>query len=484
MNTLRNLTRYASALVVVLLAVVLTACGGNSSGSLKSAPAPAIADLAVTSTAPADAAVGVGVNATVVAVFNNKMNAGTIDGTSFTLQGASEPAIVGAVSYNAATRTASLDPGSNLTASVEYTATISTAVRDLSGGALVNKYEWTFTTKAGEDGTAPMVSSTSPTDGDTDVVRNTKVTVTFNEAVDPATVTAANFSLYDDDAAAGVPSSLLFLNPETVVVRPDANLASTHAHTLTLSAGITDISGNPLTPVTVGFTTGSSVSSSPAPVNLGGAENYAILAQTGISTTGTTHINGDIAVSPESQTALTGFNETLNVDGTFATSPLVTGKLYAADMTSVNPGLTTAVSDMGAAYDDAAGRSNPDFTELGAGEIGGMTLDAGLYAWGTGVLVASDVTLNGSASDVWIFQIAQDLKVQDGKAIILSGGASPENVFWQVAGEVTLQDGATMNGILLGKTAIVMKSKATLNGRALAQTATTLIANQVNEPTN
>jgi len=134
------------------------------------------------------------------------------------------------------------------------------------------------------------------------------------------------------------------------------------------------------------------------------------------------------------------------------------------------------------AYTDAAGRSDPDFTELGAGEIGGLTLDPGLYKWGTGVLVSSDVTLEGSATDVWIFQIAEGLKLQDGKSIILTGGALPENVFWQVAEDVTLQAGTTFSGIILGMTGTSMNSGAVLNGRALVQTAVTLIANDIVQP--
>lgn len=276
---------------------------------------------------------------------------------------------------------------------------------------------------------------------------------------------------------------LLYINPSTVVFTPDVNLEDTVAYTLTLSTAILDLAGNSLALATVGFTTGSDVSSSPAAVDLGTAGNYVILAKTGISTTGTTHITGDIAVSPESRTAMTGFSETLSADGTFATSSFVTGELFSADMTSPTPGdLTTAVSNMETAYTDAAGRVTPDFTELGAGEIGGLTLDPGLYKWGTGVLVTSDVTLNGSATDVWIFQIDQNLKLEDGKAVILTGGALPENVFWQVAGEVTLQAGTTFNGIVLSQTGIILKSGAVFNGRALAQTAVTLISNDVNEP--
>jgi hypothetical protein len=135
---------------------------------------------------------------------------------------------------------------------------------------------------------------------------------------------------------------------------------------------------------------------------------------------------------------------------------------------------------MQTAYTNAAGRTLPDHTELGAGDITSMTLTPGLYKWGTGVLVsAAGVTISGSATDVWIFQIAQDLTLASGAIVTLSGGAQAANIFWQVAGQATLESTAAMKGNILCQTAIVLKSGATLNGRALAQTAVTLIGNTV-----
>ncbi len=481
--------KYSRPLSAFLVSLALVACSDSnnrSSGSIGTTDdSPAvIATLAVTSTGPADGATAVGTNSKVVAVFNKAMKPESLDQNSFTLQGAGETDIVGAVSYDANTMTSTLAPNATLTPDTVYTATITTAAEDVSDANLLNDFQWSFTTLAGTDTFVPTVISTSPADGVTDVLRNTIVNVTFSEAMDPATFSSSSFQLKTNEATPSVvPGSLLYVNPTTVVFSPTEILDIGQAYTLTLTADLKDLAANSLALLTIGFTTGSNVSTSPAAVDLGTAANYVILAKTGISTTGTTRILGDIAVSPEARTALTGFSETLSADGTFATSPLVTGKLFSADMTAPTPSqLTTAVSNMETAYTDAAGRTNPDFTELGAGEIGGLTLDPGLYKWGTGVLVTSDVTLNGSASDVWIFQISQDLKLEDGKAVILTGGALPENVFWQVAGEVTLQAGTTFNGIILTQTAVVVKSEAVINGRALAQTAVTLISNEVNQP--
>ncbi|MBI2445173.1 DUF3494 domain-containing protein [Candidatus Micrarchaeota archaeon] len=218
----------------------------------------------------------------------------------------------------------------------------------------------------------------------------------------------------------------------------------------------------------------------PAPVNLGTAGSFAILSKSGISTTGTTSIVGDIGVSPIDSTAITGFGLIMHSSNEYATSSLLTGKAYAADYTAPTPAkMTAAISDMETAYTDAAGRSNPTATELGAGNIDGMTIGPGLYKWGTGVMIPTGVTLSGGPDDVWIFQIAQNLDVGNGAIVTLAGGAQAKNVFWQLFGQATLGTTADMKGTILSQTSIAINTGAKLNGRALAQTAVTLDANAV-----
>lgn len=221
----------------------------------------------------------------------------------------------------------------------------------------------------------------------------------------------------------------------------------------------------------------------PAPINLGSAGNFAVLAKTGVSTTGTTNVTGDIGVSPAAATYITGFALNLPATSAFATSPIVVGKVYApsyANPTSAD--LTAAVSNMEAAYTDGAGRTNPTATELAAGNIGGLTLAPGLYKWGTSLAIPTSITLAGGASDVWIFQIAQNLNVSSAVTVVLSGGAQPSNVFWIVGGQVTIGTTAAFVGNILGQTAIVLQTGAKLNGRALAQSAVTLDASSVTMP--
>jgi len=231
------------------------------------------------------------------------------------------------------------------------------------------------------------------------------------------------------------------------------------------------------------FTTGATAAG-PTPVNLRTAGSFAILTETGITTTGTTTVVGDMGVSPIAATAMTGFGLIADSTNTFSTSSLVTEKIYAADYAPPTPAkMTTAISDMETAFTDAAGRKTPDFTELGGGDISGRTLLPGLYKWGTGVLITNaGITLAGGPNDVWIFQIAGDLVVNNAAKFTLVGGAQAKNVFWQVSGKATLGTTADVKGIILSQTLISMNTGATLSGRALAQTAVTLIANTITAP--
>jgi hypothetical protein len=218
------------------------------------------------------------------------------------------------------------------------------------------------------------------------------------------------------------------------------------------------------------------------PVSLGKAGDYVILAKTGVSTVPASVITGDLGVSPIAATAVTGFSLIADSTNVFSKSPQVTGKVYAANYASPTPSnLTTAVGDMQLAFTEAAGRS-PGVTELGAGNIGGMTLAAGVYKWGTGLLIPTNITLTGSATDVWIFQIAKNLTVSSGAKIVLGGAALPKNVFWQVSGLVSVGTTAHLEGIVLSQTSVTLGTGASINGRLLAQTAVALQVSTVVAP--
>jgi len=144
--------------------------------------------------------------------------------------------------------------------------------------------------------------------------------------------------------------------------------------------------------------------------------------------------------------------------------------------------LTTAVNNMVTAYNDAAGRPSPDFTELATGNIGGRTLTPGLYKRTNTVTAPSSFAISGGPNDIWIFQIAGDLTVSSAVTVTLSGGAQAKNIFWQVAGQATLGTTVSFKGTILSMTGITLQTGASITGRALAQTAVILDANAVSNP--
>jgi hypothetical protein len=202
-----------------------------------------------------------------------------------------------------------------------------------------------------------------------------------------------------------------------------------------------------------------------------------ILSKTGITDVYKSTITGDIGTSPITGAAIK------------VSCAEVTGTIYAVDAAGPLPCtvpnasmLTTSVNNMLTAYTDAAGRSNPDFLNLGAGNIGGKTLTAGLYKWTSALIIPTNIVISGGANDVWIFQIAGTLIMSSAVKITLIGGAQAKNIFWQTSGAVTLGTTSHFEGIILGKTGINMQTGASINGRILAQSSVTLQMNIVTKP--
>ena len=227
----------------------------------------------------------------------------------------------------------------------------------------------------------------------------------------------------------------------------------------------------------VAFGTSSAAIAGLAPVDLGSAGTFTILSKTGVTNVYASAVTGNVGSSPITGAAI------------LVTCTEVSGIIFSVDAAgplpctlNAAPFLTLAVLDMELAYLDAEGRSSPDFTEVGAGEIGGLTLSPGLYKWGTGVMISTDVTLTGGPNDVFIFQIAGTLLQANATRVTLAGGVQAKNIFWQVADVVAIGTTAHFEGIVLAKTMVAVKTGASVQGRLLAQTAVTLQMNAVTQP--
>lgn len=324
----------------------------------------------------------------------------------------------------------------------------------------------------------PTASSTDPINNVTGVPRNTEIAFTFSESMDPLSINSSTFTL--QQGLTTVPGVVTY-SGTTAKFTPSVMLASTTMYTATITTGAKTPAGMRLAANSVWtFTTGGSASVLSI-IDLGEAENYVIVAKAAINNNNTSTITGDLGLSPAATSYITGFSL---VDATgYATSAQITGKVYAADMAVPTPSnMTTAVNNMVTAYNDAAGRPSPDFVELGTGNIGGKTLMPGLYKWSTNVTMPTDVTIAGGAQDVWIFQVSGNLDMSSAVKIILSGGAQAKNIFWQIAGQATLGTTSHFEGTILSMTGITFQTGASINGRALAQTAVILDGNDITNP--
>jgi Ice-binding-like/Bacterial Ig-like domain len=468
----------------------------------------------VIATVPIADAIGVPTNTMVTATFSKAMDPSTITATgTFTLAvfGVGGAAVPGTVQYAGAIAT--FTPTNALTAATEYTATITTAAKDLTGNALGANYVWSFTTGAGPSTTPPTITLTSPADLDTGVTLNAAVNATFSEAMNPTTLLApGTFTVAVSGVGGAAVTGNVTYDPtsDTATFTPLANLAPSTNYTATISNAATDVSGDPLiagtTPNPWSFMTGTALGQ--LPPDLGTAATFGSLGgNAGITNQGiNTVINGDIGTTGAS-TLVTGFNdagvgcvytETGSdigmVNGNIDTAPPPpTGTCLEEGTAATFAIAQQAALDANAAYLSLTPASRPGGTDPGAGQLGGLTLPPGTYqaALGSFLITGSDLTLDaqGNANAVWVFQMASTLTVGGPGAprnVILINGALAQNVFWQVGSAATINPagGGTMVGTIIASQGITFSTPGnatvtTLNGRALSLNASVTMVNTV-----
>lgn len=184
-------------------------------------------------------------------------------------------------------------------------------------------------------------------------------------------------------------------------------------------------------------------------VGLGTAGSFGVLAGAEVTNTGPTVVNGNVGVWPG--TSITGFPPGSIAPGSGA-------------FHSGNTVAQTAQADLTTAYLDAAGRACG--TTIPGGILGGLTLTPGVYCMGAADLTGT-LTLNGNG--IYIFQVASALTTAPGSQVLLTGGASACNVFWQVTSSAALGTTTSFAGTILALTSITINTGASLNGRALAR---------------
>ncbi|MHB8381666.1 MAG: Ig-like domain-containing protein [Candidatus Binataceae bacterium] len=419
-------------------------------------------DPTVISTNPVNLAANVATNQKIIATFSGAMDSTTIIGSTFTLTGPGTTPVTGAVTYSFVGATAAFTPASALTAGVLYTATITTGAKDLAGNPIASAFTWTFTTGAGPDSTAPTVTSTNPANVASSVSTNAAVNATFSAAMDPATLTPGTFTLTGPGSSSIAGKVTYDATSQIATFTPTSALATSANFTATLTTGVKDLNGNALaTNFVWRFTTGSTAGLSP--IDLGAATGFEVFARAAVTNTGANVINGDLGLTPNTPTSVTGFPP-----------GIVNGTIY----TTLDPQVVAALSSLQTAYTDAAPATLPGATII-AENLAGLTVTPGLYtsAAGTFEITGGNLTLNaqGNANAVWIFQMpstATGLTLTNPTCdVILTNGAQAANVFWWTPGSVTIGGSCAMAGNILAGTSISFASTgASLNGRAMAGT--------------
>lgn len=199
------------------------------------------------------------------------------------------------------------------------------------------------------------------------------------------------------------------------------------------------------------------------PLDLGIAQSFAAMAYSSIISDPTSTISGKVGLKPGKRSLIT-LDAKTEVEGG-------TDNIYSGDdLGDKAIYLTLAREDLISAYREAAARpTDKDKIEAFQGKIGAKILPPGIYKWSSGLIVDSDVTLEGSKKDVWIFQITGDVVIASGVHFKLLGGARTGNIYWQVSGKVTLEENTKVPGTFMSQLTFEMKNSARLNGRALVK---------------
>jgi len=429
----------------------------------------------VTLVDPLDLAVDVPLDKVISATFSEAMDPLSITDLTFTIEEQGGTPVIGTVGYADMVATFTLQ--SSLKPGMLYSAKITTGATDLAGNALGSDYLWSFTALA--EAVPPTVELVDPLNLAIDVPLNKVITATFSEAMDPLTITDLSFTLEDGTGAPVLGTVGYAAKLATFTLRSD--LTASTMYTARITTAATDVAGNALVSNYVwSFTTGEAAVHLLA-VDLGAAATFGIMAGYAITNIPTSSITGDLCMSPSAESLITGFSQT-DYAG-YATSPQVTGRIYAADMEDPTPAnLTAAKGALTTAYVDAAGRTpvpTGTFLNPGSGDLGGLNLVPGLYKFTGAAVATSSFTLTGSADDVWIFQIGSSLIASNGITVTLAGGAQAKNIFWQVGTQATLGTTVAWEGTLMAALSITMQTGASLNGRLLASSGTVALDSNV-----
>ena len=379
----------------------------------------------VQSTVPLDLAAGVAINSAVTATFSEAMNAATIvsPAATFTVQEAlSGNSVAGVVTYLGATAT--FTPENDLLPGTDYTSTITGAAEDLAGNAIAADYLWDWTTAAVADNEPPAVTVTNPADLATGVPIDKTINVTFSEAMQQATMINSNFIVRETATGNPVSGTVAYdVQNNIATYVPDNPLMADTEYTVTVTDAAADLAGNALVvpaenglpvPNPWAFTTAAEILvPQPLAINLRGAATFGLASQAGLTSTGVTVINGDVALYPlalcSDATGNAGASQDCLVQ-TYGspTGMTVNGSIYWAGDAFDNGGTANSVTnDLNIAWTEARNKADTNGPVVGD-ELGGKIFGPGVYHNATLGLMAGGLATFDAGNDanaIFIFKI-------------------------------------------------------------------------------
>ena len=452
----------------------------------------------VITTDPTNNATSVPLNKTITATFSMPMDPLTLNNFTFIVNQGTNP-VAGTITY--AGSVVSFTPTAPLTPNTIYTVTITTGAKNLDGTPLASNYVWKFTTVA-----APTVTATDPLNNATGINLNKTVTATFSTVMDPLTINATTFTLKQGTTI--IPGAVTYTG-STASFKPTNPLLEGKIYTATITTGAKSAAGVPLANDYVwNFTT--LVANAPAPT--AGLFFGVFGGNAGITNQGlNTRINNGGIGTTAASTLVTGFTDKLATPNeVYTVTPLNNGLVFGGIYTAAPPPgnalkaqkALEGLNEARALWNSISPASKPGGSDQGSGELGGLTLAAGVYksASGTYKITNGDLTLSGSATDVWIFQAEASLTVGSPAAtrnVKLTGGALAKNVYWYVgsAAVINYAGGGVMTGNIIAEDGVTLSSPGSsttlpgqetiLNGRAISLIASVTMVNTIiNVPAN
>jgi hypothetical protein len=515
MNNIQRVTKPLQWFTALMLAVLAAGCSNDSmdpilGGGGEGAPLalPDTTAPRMTAVGAPDGTTGLPVNRDTTVTFNEAMDPATLvsaspstsAGTTFTVcatatqGGACVTPVAGVVTYT--NNTATFNPDADLAFSTWYKSTITAAATDLAGNALVVPpavgslpNPWSWQTGATTDSTPPTITATNPADLETDVPINKTINATFSEEMRQATMITTNFTVMETVSLANVPGTVSYdVQNNIASFVPSSDLLPDTDYTVEISSAAEDLAGNALVVPAVAppnnpwtfRTAATPVPPEPLAINLRGAESFGIASRAGLTSTGVTVVNGDVALYPlascTDSTGNAGASQSCLVK-TYAspTGMTVNGSIYWAGDPFDDGGTANSVTnDLQIAWNEGMNKVDTQGAIAGD-EIGGKTFTPGVYHNATLGLMAGGVATMDAQNDpnaIFIFKVDSSF-VDSGtlllpSSIVLANGAQARNIWFVTGLDVTIGSGTTWHGnILAGRTATVNDGSA-VNGRVLA----------------